>query len=93
MRAPPQVRPHSSFVTLFHFYPNLSFLEELLTLILIFQSFPVMIAGKRREEIAKHVTPLCLINQILVQGNHRYQQLLGEIGQLSDYKKFVPNGF
>ena len=60
---------------------------------LIFQTFPVMIAGWMREEIARNITPSCLINQILVQGNHRYQQLLGEIGQLSDYKKFVPNGF
>ena len=35
---------------------------------LIFQTFPVMIAGKMREEIARNITPLCLINPILVQG-------------------------
>ena len=35
---------------------------------LIFQTFPVMIAGSMREKIARNITPLCLINQILVQG-------------------------
>ena len=51
-----------------HIIDHFSDAKDECILKLIFQTFPVMMAGRMREEIARNITPLCLINQILVQG-------------------------